>query len=130
MIGNYTELQAAVKKWLHRTDLDSLIPDFITLAEAKFNRKLRTDKMLVSITQALSGSTFTLPDDFLEAAVISLGRNKLEFIQRQEIDQAFGNFYTIQGNQIIFAEDTVSPADVTLRYYARIPALATNATNW
>jgi hypothetical protein len=50
VISNYAELQTAVAAWMHRTDLTSLIPDFITLAEEKFNRRLRTRQMETALT--------------------------------------------------------------------------------
>lgn len=129
-IGNYTELQSTIANWLHRNDLGPLIPDFITLAEAKFNRKIRNEKMLATVTQALVNNEMTLPADFLEASVVSLGDQVLQFKPRQEIDQAYGNYYTIRANKLIFAQDITSPATVTLHYYQKIPALSANATNW
>ena len=40
-ITTYAELKTAIANWLNREDLTSVIPDFISLAEADFNRKLR-----------------------------------------------------------------------------------------
>ena len=37
-ITTYAELKTAVGDWLNRSDLDSVIPNFISLAEAQFNR--------------------------------------------------------------------------------------------
>jgi len=36
-ISTYSELQTAVKNWSKRADLDSMIPDFIRLAELRVN---------------------------------------------------------------------------------------------
>ena len=44
-IGTYAELQTAVANWLDRDDLTARIPEFITLAEARFNRLLRLRSM-------------------------------------------------------------------------------------
>ena len=41
-ISTKSELHTAVTNWLNRSDLTSRIPEFITLAEASFNRNLRT----------------------------------------------------------------------------------------
>ena len=41
-LSTYTELKASVADWLNRTDLTSVIPDFIALAEAQIERTLRT----------------------------------------------------------------------------------------
>ena len=41
-ISNYTELKTAVANWLDRDDLTDRIPEFIALAESRFNRLLRS----------------------------------------------------------------------------------------
>jgi len=38
----FDELKTNIADWLNRTDLTSVIPTFITLAEARLNRQLRT----------------------------------------------------------------------------------------
>jgi len=44
-ISTYSELQTAVANWLDRDDLTDRIPEFIALAEARFNRVLRLRSM-------------------------------------------------------------------------------------
>ena len=44
-IGTYDELKTAVANWLDRDDLTDRIPEFISLAEARFNRVLRLRSM-------------------------------------------------------------------------------------
>lgn len=51
MITTYTELKAAIATWIHRTDLTSVIPDFIALAEERMNRHLRTREMEVTLAE-------------------------------------------------------------------------------
>jgi hypothetical protein len=53
VITNYTELKAAIATWIHRTDLTSVIPDFISLAEERMNRHLRTREMEVTLAETL-----------------------------------------------------------------------------
>ena len=43
-LSNYSELQAAITDWLERSDLTGNAADFITLAEASLNRKLRVTR--------------------------------------------------------------------------------------
>lgn len=84
-LSNYTELQASIATRMERSDLTAQIPDFITLAEAKLNR--RTDLRLANSTQSLTlasgASTIALPSGFVEPVelwlVTSLGREKLRF---------------------------------------------------
>ena len=44
-INTYSTLQTAVANWLDRDDLADRVPEFISLAEATFNRVLRIRSM-------------------------------------------------------------------------------------
>ena len=44
-INTYSTLQTAVANWLDRDDLTDRIPEFVSLAEATFNRTLRLRAM-------------------------------------------------------------------------------------
>jgi hypothetical protein len=66
--SNYSALQTTIASYLGRTDLTAMIPTFITLAEARLQRELRTRPMLKSATATMTGgdNTIGLPTDFLE----------------------------------------------------------------
>jgi hypothetical protein len=67
-IATYNDLKTTVASYLGRSDLTSVIPDFITLAETRLQRDLRTRLMLKSATATMTSgdSTVGLPTDFLE----------------------------------------------------------------
>ena len=65
-ITNYSELKSALANYLARSDLTSVIPDFITQAESRLNRAIRTWDMEVSSSVTMSSGTGTLPSDYLE----------------------------------------------------------------
>ena len=67
-ITNYTELQTAVSSWLKRSDLTANIPDFITLAESKLNRRLRLRAMdqLDDLTTSTLVRTLAFPANMVE----------------------------------------------------------------
>lgn len=54
-ISNYTELQTFLSNWTHRSDLSSVMPDIIKLAESYLNRKLRTRSQ--DVTENLTADT-------------------------------------------------------------------------
>src|SRR5512143_3239333 len=89
-ITTYSELKTAVAGWLSRGDLTTVIPDFITLAESEFNRRIRVRQMMV--TQSSSPSTagkFSLPTDFLAwRSVVWTGspRAVLEYVDPQMLE--------------------------------------------
>ena len=65
-ITTYEELKTAAANWLSRSDLGSRIPEFIALAEAHFNRRLRVREQETSASIAMAGGAGTLPADYLQ----------------------------------------------------------------
>ena len=62
-ITTYAQLQTAAASWLDRTDLTATIPEFIELAEARFNRVIRQPDMVVKNDAfSLASRYTTLPD--------------------------------------------------------------------
>jgi hypothetical protein len=86
-ITTYAQLQAAAANWLVRGDLTARIPEFITLAESRLNRILRT--RLATVEVALGGvvgaRTIPLPSEFAEPIALwivrTTGREPLRFIE-------------------------------------------------
>ena len=66
--ATYSDLQTSIANYLARSDLTSIIPDFITLAENRLRRELRIRQMLKSVTTSTvsSDATVEVPSDFLE----------------------------------------------------------------
>lgn len=138
-LQTYSDLQAAVASWLHRTgdtDLTAIIPDFIRLAEARFNRTLRTRSMLADLasTPLVSGAA-TLPTDFLAFKELrydgspsyTLEPRPLEWVRNQPADASQPNYFAVTGTQVVCWPTAGS---IKGTYYQSIPALASNSTNW
>ena len=145
-ISTKAELNTAVANWLNRSDLTARIPEFISLAEASFNRNLRTREMLVRSTAPAASQYLGLPADFLEMANIELTSTtppkRLIYITSDRSDDYRGKnnntagtpgYYTIEGTSIqLFPTPDVS-VTVQLNYYRDIPALsglADSGNNW
>ena len=77
--ATYSDLQTSIANYLARSDLTSIIPDFITLAENRLRRELRIRQMLKSVTTATvaSDATVELPSDFLEVRDFVVQTNPL-----------------------------------------------------
>lgn len=146
-ITNYSSLQASIADWLNRQDLSAVIPDFITMAEARFNRTLRTRDMIKRQTATTSNQFVPMPLDFLETYQLEmppmttgLPYDNLRFISPDEASllkahSVVGSTraYTIIDGQFELIPAPTGGGTVTLTctYYAKIPALsATNTTNW
>jgi hypothetical protein len=150
-INTYATLVTAVTEWLAREDatLVARVPDFITLAEAKFNRtlfhpRMETRTILTVDTGATAPEFLDLPTDFQTMRSIRLsgvtGKPRLAFLSQTQIeDYRFSNdnvsdqpvYFSIVGDQIELAPTPNEDYDVEIVYRANIPALTSgNTTNW
>lgn len=142
-LDTFSGLKTTISDYLNRDDLTSIIPSFITLAEAKFNRKLRVRQMVKRATATLDTQYFAFPADFLQAKEFQLNTNPITYLQyvtqnqgdygsaNQFISAGKPQFYTIIGTQIqvIPTPDTGYTGELT--YYGKIPALSdSNTSNW
>lgn len=147
-LSNYTELLDTVAGYLARDDLTSRIPDFVVLAEAKFNRvllhpRMETRTTLTVNTLLASPEFLDLPTDFQTMRSVRLpdevGKPRLQFLTqtqiedyRYSIDNVAGTptSFTIVGDQIELAPTPNEDMDIEVLYRGNIPDLATNSTNW
>jgi hypothetical protein len=124
-ITTYAQLQAAAANWLVRTDLSARIPEFITLAEARLNRVLRSrlGEADVALTAVAGSRTVPLPSDFAEASALWLtrsnGRTALPFLDAALIGatslQGEPAAWTIDGTSLAFDRPCDKAYALTLR---------------
>ena len=142
-LANYTDLQASVANWSHRSDLGALIPDFVTMAESRISRDLRLRKQITSTTLTTTGGvdSVAIPADWLEFENLSITaggiQRQLVYVPIEHMDTKYDNafigmpaVYTIEGDNVLFAPTPDSAYDVAAVYYARFPSLITAGTNW
>jgi hypothetical protein len=142
-LDTFADLKATIADYLNRDDLTAVIPSFITIAEAKFNRKLRTRQMVKRAEGQIETAFFAYPSDWLQAKEFQLNTNpivRLEFVTEAQGDKLKANryvsigqpaYYTITGTQLEFIPTPDSTYSAELTYYAKIPALSTaNTSNW
>lgn len=147
-ISTYAELQTAVANWLARDDLTSRIPEFIALAEAKFNRDLRCIQMEKRSTATINLASsepeyLSLPLDFQVMRRVRVssveGKPRLEFLvgaQAEEFREAIANvvgrpkYFTVFGDELELIPTPDEAYIIEMVYRANIPALASNSTNW
>jgi len=139
-LSNYTELQASVADFLNRSDLTSVIPDFVTMAEADLNRTLRVREMSVRTQAPISSQYVKLPDDFLGMRNIDLLTDPvtpMTYKNLQNLDihragDATGKpiYYSIVQNNIEVAPAPDGEYTIEIVYYQKVPSLSANTTNW
>lgn len=139
-LSNYTNLQAAIKSALHRADLDTAIPDFITLAEDALNKRLRLRGMENRVTASVSSEYVALPTDFLAMRNFQLNsspRQRLEYATPEFLDAQYPDststgkpaFYTFVGGEIQLAPIPDGTYTAEMDYYQKLD-IATDSTNW
>lgn len=137
-LSTYANLKTALADTLHRSDLTSAIPDFITLAEDKLNKRLRLRGMETRVTTTATSEYVALPTDFLAMRNFQANtspRVRLQYASPEWLDKKYGDasagtpeFYTFVGGQIQLYP---VPSSVTLEmdYYKKLD-IATDSTNW
>ena len=139
-LSNYTDLKSAVADYLARTDLTSMIPNFIQLAETRLSRDLRINEMLLNSTLTPVNGVVTLPSNYLELRSIYFNSNPITTLEYQSPDLFSRNgwndesgtsvYFSIIGNTIEFSPDPDSTDTVQMLYYAKPAALSdSNLTN-
>lgn len=132
-LANYSDLQTAVANYLHRGDLTALIPDFITIAEAKINRELRLRAMEQTATGSVSDSV-ALPTGFIEmiSLAVEIGGTKwpITYVPPSSLTGETGTprNYSLVGDNILFDPSGTGYA-YYLDYYKKFDALS-SGVNW
>jgi len=144
---DYSSLQTSVSNFLARSDLTSVIPDFITLFEAEANRQLRTRQMELTQSTTPSSGVFSLPSDYLawrNLTWTSGGVTKvLQYVHPSELPDMFPSspadtpqVFTITGTTDGLGQAQIMPTTasaVNFTYYQKIQSLSTttgSTTNW
>ena len=142
-ISNYTELKTAVANWLDRDDLTDRIPEFIALAEAKFNRTLRLRSMEAKYTAntVAAQRNLALPTGYIQMRNFQVNTSPLttlSYVTPEIYDRLWGGstsgipkFYTILANEISLGPIPASVVEVEMLFYKNFENLSsTVATNW
>ena len=142
-ISNYTELKTAVANWLDRDDLTDRIPEFIALAEARFNRVLRLRSMETKQTASTVAAqrNYALPTNYIQMRNFQLNTSPLttlSYVTPEIYDRLWGGstsgtpkFYTILADEVSLGPIPGSVMTVEMLFYKKFESLSSSvATNW
>ena len=139
-ITTYSELKTAVANWLNRDDLTAVIPDFISLAEARIARDLRHWKQEKRVTTDANERYENLPNDFIEirqvqhaagGAITSISSVEMEKLRAASDAGGKPKYMRLTAEQIEFYPTPDASYSISMLYYGRIPALSDIETsNW
>jgi hypothetical protein len=140
-ISNYTELKTAVANWLDRDDLTDRIPEFIALAEARFNRVLRLRSMEVKYTaDTVAGQrNLALPTSYIQMRNFQVNTSPLtilSYVTPEIYDRLWGGstqgipeFYTILADEVSLGPIPASVMEVEMLFYKRFDNLDSATTS-
>lgn len=139
-IIDYASLKTEIQNYLHRTGLSSELDTWITIVESELNLELRTRQQLTSTTLSATTNTVALPADFLQMRNLELATSPistLKYVTSEQKDlydlQASTGkprLYDISGTNLILAPTPDQTYTLNIEYYAKIPTLPSNTTNW
>src|SRR5262245_12086927 len=143
-LTSYGELQAAIGNWLGRPGdglISAVVPDWIALCEARFNRELRLRAMETRATATLQDRFVALPAGFVEMRSLRLNTNPPqildlvapEFIARARAGAASGRprLYAIIDGELELAPAPDAAYEAEMIYWKRFDALSgTTTSNW
>jgi len=143
-LTTYAGLKASIADWLNRSDLTNQIDDFIGLAEADFNAKLRIRQMEQIDTITINTEAVAVPTGFIGVRSLYIQLSSTKFALKYVTPSTMFDIragsttsrpktYTIQSDN---AAETLrfGPAPDTsytgyLSYYKRFVALSDSATS-
>jgi hypothetical protein len=140
-ISTYSELKTSIAAWINRTDLTSVIPDFITLAEARINRTLlpRSAEEEVALTMTAGSRFVTLPDGFNTSVALWLRANtpreKLTQTLPAELpvrdnESGYPEYWAIDNGEIAFDRLAGDAYPFDFRYTKNFALSDSNTTNY
>jgi hypothetical protein len=138
-ITSYSTLISSVKTYLNRSDIsDAQIKEFISLAEASFNRVLRTRNQIKRSTSSVSTQFVTLPSDLLELYNIQLNSDPIvrleqvslsamDTLKSQSSTSGKPRYFAITGSDLEFYPSPDTTYEIEVIYFSTIDPLSTSA---
>jgi hypothetical protein len=134
-MSSYFQLYPDLEAWANRSDFGAYIPSFVALFEAKANRDLRTRRQETAFSGTIDGSNqLALPADFASFKTLwqpgyegtPLTSQSLESVVAKNRTSGTPTVYAMDGGKVRFD----GSGDILGVYYAAIPGLVANDTNW
>lgn len=142
-ITNFGTLKTAIADTLDRQDLTSVIPQFVSLAQAQFNRKIRSHRQITRGSLTIDAQFEALPANWLETIRITMDANPIRVLTQISMDDltryrtAIDNttdapvYFAHNGTDIELFPTPSTSYTGEITYYAKITALSADAdTNW
>ncbi len=140
-LDTFSNLKLSIASWIHRSDLTSLMADFVALGEEMIWKELRVTEMEDddALTLSTSSRYVALPTGVLEVKRVYLNTtpiHHLKSVSTTQIDQSYNsttgrpNFYAVLGSQLEFERTPDDTYSAYVHYFKKLTALSdSNTTN-
>lgn len=134
-LANYTDLQASIANWLSRSDLGTVIPDFVALAESSISTDVRLRPTVATLSTVANQDWVALPADWLEFVYVKVAGEPLAYIppdvlREQHLRTGDLCEYSVEGQRLLLNPTPGTVQTIDISYHARLPALSVTPTNW
>jgi len=142
-ITNYGTLKTAIADTLNRDDLTSVVPQFVSLAQAQFNRKIRSHRQITRGSLTIDAQFEALPADWLETIRITMDASPIRVLTQISMDDltryrtAIDNttdapvYFAHNGTDIELFPTPSTSYTGEITYYAKVTALSADGDiNW
>ncbi len=140
-LDTYANLQTAIANELSRSDLNSFIPDWITLAESRINKALRVRQMETTMSTVMAAGVIAVPTNYVAlkdayitstAPYANLERKTANWIYDNYPNRVADNtprFVAREGTNFIFGPFPDANYTVRFDYWNRLAALSTGTNS-
>jgi hypothetical protein len=141
-ITDYDTLQSALANWLHRANLDAVIPDLILFGENRIYRDLRVRQMETALNSTIASGVIAVPTGYVELKNAYVSGSPAQALQRKDAEFIYANYPTRssqgkpkfiarEATNLIFGPYPDSAYTIKGVYYKKLdPLSASNTTNW
>lgn len=136
--STYTELKAAITDWMDRSDVSGSAADFVTLAEAEFNREIEvveTDVTLSGVagSAVVDVSAYSIIEPMSLFATVNGDDEEIEFRAPGSFpysdDQGLPGFVALNGTNLKFSQPLDQSYVLRFRYRGRFALSDAAETN-
>lgn len=136
--STYADLQTSVQSFLHRSDMDSIIPDLIKLGELRIFREVRCRVMESTLNGTIANGVIALPSDYLDLKFAYIDATPAVKLARSSASQIYEHYpyrtasgmpcaIAREGDNFIFGPYPDSGYTVKGIYYAQPESIVNSA---
>lgn len=141
-MNTYSTLKVSIASWLAQSNIssgDTVVDDFLDMAEAEVNRRLRVRFMESATSLTASSITVALPADYMGLRGVYLDgspQRSMEYHTPEQLNSIANTAgqpyaFTIRGENMVLQAEPDSTYTIQVHYYAKPTALSvSNETNW